>query len=600
MKIDRRRALSLLALAGAVPARMAYAAPQEPGTGAYDFVHGVASGDPLADRVVLWTRVSPRTKTNARFPVDWEIAASADFANVVAHGQAITGPERDFTVKADATGLKPNQDYFYRFRAGDAVSPIGRTRTLPQGKLDKAVLAFVSCALYPGGFFNAYDHIAKLERVDAVVELGDYYYEYGAAPDDYGMNVGSKLNRIPEPTHDAVTLDDYRMRHAQYKRDADLQAAHARAPWICVWDDHETANDSWTGGAENHKSATEGPWLTREAAALQAYYEWMPIREPLPGHSFLAINRTFEFGDLASLIMVESRLVARSEQISYDKPGDVPMMVYETSADGTRKPVTDAKVIGEVFAAAKAGKAAPAPYMLGPDVAALNRLLNNPERQMMGTRQEEWLGLELAKSVKKGVSWQVLGNQVVMARTKGPNIAKELGPDGVAKLLASAPDALRPRYQAFIDLMSFDVPFDLDSWDGYPAARERVYDAMKDAKANVVVLSGDSHAFWVNELKDAKGARVAAEFGTSSVTSPSLGDYAPGLDAGKMIAERSPEVLLNDQNNKGYTLITITRDKLVSEQVGVDILAKPYTAKTLDRFEVTPKKGGGIAAITKV
>lgn len=600
MKIDRRSAMSLFALAGVVPSRMAYAAPEESGSGIYEFLHGVASGDPLRDRVVLWTRLTPRKKTSARIPVRWEIARHADFAKIVAHGQAITGQERDFTVKVDAAGLKPNQEYFYRFRAGDVVSPIGRTRTLPQGKLDKAVLAFVSCALYPGGYFNAYDHIAKLERVDAVVELGDYYYEYGAAPDDYGMNVGAKLKRIPEPPHEAITLSDYRTRHAQYKRDADLQAAHARAPWICVWDDHETANDSWTGGAENHQPATEGPWLTREAAALQAYYEWMPIREPQAGHSYLAINRTFEFGDLASLIMVESRLIARSEQLSYDRPGDVPMIVYQTAADGTRSPVNDTKVIGEVFAAAKAGKAVPAPYIIGPDVAALKKLLENPERQMMGVRQEEWLGLELAKSVKKGMGWQIMGNQVVMARTKGPDIARALGPDGVAKLLATAPEALRGRYQAFINLMSFDVPFDLDGWDGYPAARERVYKAIKDAAANVVVVSGDSHAFWVNELKDAFGARVAAEFGTSSITSPSLGDYAPGLDTGKMIAARSPEVLLNDQSHKGYTLLTITRDKVVSELVGVESLVKPYTAQTLDRFEVTPAKGGGIAAISKV
>ena len=335
MKIDRRKALSLLAFTTAAPLPAASAKQTTPYSGAVSFEHGVASGDPLPDRVILWTRITPKSSAAGNVAVNWEIATDAAFRRIAAHGVFTTHANRDFTVKADALGLRPATDYFYRFRVGKAVSPVGRTRTLPGGHIDDLVLAFVTCALYPGGYFNAYDHIAKLPRVDAIVELGDYYYEYGAGEHDYGMEIGRKLNRVPDPPHDIVTLADYRKRHALYKSDPDLQAAHARAPWICVWDDHETANDSWVGGAENHDPKTEGPWITREQVALRAYYEWIPIREPEPGRAFEAINRSFQFGDLATLIMVESRLVARSRQLEYDRPGDIPLAVYDSADPAT-------------------------------------------------------------------------------------------------------------------------------------------------------------------------------------------------------------------------------------------------------------------------
>jgi phosphodiesterase/alkaline phosphatase D-like protein len=158
--------------------------------------------------------------------------------------------------------------------------------------------------LYGGGLFNVYDAIAKQPTLDAVLHLGDYIYEYGA--DGYGADIARKIGRIVEPSHEILTLTDYRQRHAQVKRDANMQAAHARAAFICVWDDHEVANDDWIGGAENHDPAKEGDWKARKAAAMQAYFEWMPIRDPLPGRPWEAINRSFEFGDLATLAMVET------------------------------------------------------------------------------------------------------------------------------------------------------------------------------------------------------------------------------------------------------------------------------------------------------
>ncbi len=599
MKIDRRNALSLLALTGAAP--FAITETKAAYTGHVTFDHGVASGDPLQDRVVLWTRVTPAAANSLDIPVEWEAAHDPAFHNIASHGRTTASADRDFTVKVDVEGLKPAQTYFYRFRADKTVSPVGHTRTLPAGPVKDIVLAFVTCALYPGGFFNAYDDIAKLERVDAVVELGDYYYEYGAKPEDYGMSIGEKIGRVPDPPHDTVTLADYRARHAIYKRDADLQAAHARAPWICVWDDHETANDSWAGGAENHNPKTEGPWIDRERAALRAYYEWMPIREPAPGRAFESINRSFQFGDLASLIMVESRLVARSHQLEYDKPGDLPLTVYDSKDPDTRKPVTDPAVAMKVWAAVKAGNPPPAPYTLGPDIPKLNAILNDPERLMLGPRQEEWLKLEIEKSVALKQTWQILGNQVVMARTVAPSLYRALGKEKVQAILANLPDSpYRARVAAGIELFSYDIPFDPDGWDGYPAARERVYDAIKASNGNVVVLSGDSHAAWVNDLHDASGQRVAAEFGVTSVTSPSVGDFMPNLDLGKIFMAQNKEVVFCDQNRKGYTLITITPETVTGELIAVDHLSKPYKRGTLVTYRVTPADGPGVGEIIKI
>jgi alkaline phosphatase D len=601
MRIDRRRVLSLLAAGSAAPLP-ASAKARATYTGSVAFKHGVASGDPHTDSVLLWTRVTPAETAHGSIPVTWELAADDKFRRIVSRGVFVTHADRDFTVKAVAEGLAPGTEYFFRFRAGRAASPPGRTKTLPQGTVNDIVLAFVTCALYPGGYFNAYEHIAKRERVDGIVELGDYYYEYGAGANDYGMEIGRKLNRIPDPPHDIVTLADYRARHSQYKSDPDLQAAHARAAWICVWDDHETANDSWVGGAENHDPKTEGPWITREQAALRAYYEWMPIREPDPGRAFQSINRSFQFGDLATLIMVETRLVARSRQLEYDRPGDIPLAVYDSADPATRKQVTDPATMQTVMSAVRAGNPPPAPYVVGPDVPALRAIIDDPERQMLGTRQEEWIGFELAKSVAAGKPWQIFGNQVVMARVQAPDIQRALGgPEKVASTAAKLPSEVGSRLTTVATYFSFDIPMDLDGWDGYPAARERMYDAIKASNANAVIVSGDSHAFWVNQLYDKTGTtKVAAEFGVTSITSPSIGEALPMLDVAGLIRAHNREVLLNDQHAHGYTLLTVTRDAVIGEHVAVEKLAKPYIASTLARYRVSAAKGAGIGEITKL
>jgi len=596
-RLDRRRLLSLVAVGASAPAvsragEAAYAGPAR-------FDHGVASGDPLQDRIVLWTRVTPEAGA-AGVPVTWELAEDADFRHVVKRGTVQAGPQRDHTVKVDVTGLRPGREYRYRFRCGATVSPVGRARTLPRGRTGKATLAVVSCSLYPNGYFNAYDHIARAEPVDAVVHLGDYLYEYGAEPDAYGMVQGQALGRIPEPPHEMVTLADYRTRHALYKRDPDLQAAHAAAPWICVWDDHEVANDTWVMGAENHQPATEGPFDARKAAAMQAYYEWMPIREPQPGRPFEAINRAFQFGDLASLIMVETRLVARSQQLSYTG-GDIPMAVYDATDPASRKRVSDPATVAQAMAAAKAGGQPPAPYKLGPDLEALKAKLWDPSRRMLGDAQEAWVARELADSVAAGRTWQVLGNQVVMGRVQGPNPWRLFPAQAVEAMIAGAAPAERAMVARLADFFAYDIPSNLDAWDGYPAARERLYDAIKKSQGNVVVLAGDSHAFWVNELHDAQGAvRVAAEFGTTSVTSPSNGDSVPAIDLGKLYADQNPEVLLNDQRSKGYIRLTLTPEAAVGELIAVEIDRKPYAARTVATYRVRPAPGPGVEALERV
>ncbi len=548
MTMNRRGLLGLFgagATVGATPA-MAEAA-------SLAFVHGVASGDPGADRVILWTRVTPEAGFNGPISVAWRVL-EGESDHVVASGRFETGSERDYTVKIDAAGLRPGRDYRYDFAVGETRSPMGRTRTLAAEGLTPVNLAVVSCQLYPGGLFNAYEAIAALSSLDAVVHLGDYIYEYGAEPDAYGMATGAALNRLPEPRHEIVTLADYRTRHAQYKTDVDLQAAHARAPFICVWDDHETANDAWLHGAENHQAETEGDFAQRKAAALKAYYEWMPIREAAPGALKEAIHRSFHFGDLASLMMVETRLTGRTEPLDYSKD-----LTAKDGPDG--EPVLD--------------------------LDAFRARLNDPSRDLMGDEQRAWLTRELSASKAAGRPWQVLGNQVVTARVAGPDVSRTMTPEQIEGLMAQVPEAFREQFEQALFLFKMGLPFNLDAWDGYPAGRERLYAAFAEAGVQPIVLAGDSHAFWVNELKDANGARRAVEFGTSAVSSPSIGDAIGGFPLGQALMQANDEVVFCDQSAKGFIHLVLTADKAEATLMQVStIFAKPFEIKKLKRFSV--------------
>lgn len=542
-RIDRRGALGLFGAAAAIPGS-AVAAPRAAQTAA--FRHGVASGDPTMRGAVLWTRVT--TTGNADVAVRWSVAESED-GRPIESGQARARAARDWTIKVEPKRLQPGREYWYWFEAAGIRSPVGRFRTLPEGKLDSLVLALTSCQLYGNGFFNAYAAIAQEPALDAVLFLGDYIYEY--EPFDYGGENARKLNRVVEPDHEIVSLTDYRARHASYKLDPDLQAAHARAAWIAVWDDHEVANDGWLSGAENHTPASEGDWAKRKAAAMQAYFEWMPIRDPQPGKPAEAIQRAFRFGDLATVVMLESRLLARSEQ-----------------ADQVFKPV-DAASIGKVLAER-----------------------NRPERELIGEAQRKWIEGELKRSVAAGQPWQVIGSQVVVARVPGPQLDKIFGAERVAAMLAALPQDLAETVRRSDAGFKAGLPYNLDAWDGYPAARERLYRSFSAAGSHPLVVSGDSHAFWANNLSNDAGELVASEFGTSGITSPSVGDSLPGIPLGRLLEQAAPEVAFCDQSAKGYIRLTLTPAKAAADYVAVPIDTRPAPPRTLARFEREAQASG--------
>jgi alkaline phosphatase D len=309
--------------------------------------------------VILWTRVSTKTPASL-VTVKWEVARDTAFRRVVSRGETETGAARDFTLKLDVPGLAPATTYYYRFEALGERSPIGRTKTTAASGLARMRVAVASCSNLPFGFFNVYARIAARADLDAVLHLGDYIYEY--ANNHYGNRTegdGTAFGRIPRPNKELITLADYRDRYAQYREDADCAEVHRQHPFIVVWDDHEFANNTWSGGAENHNSE-DGDWPTRKAIAARAYSEWMPIRD-VPGDRQLRIYRTFRFGDLADLIMLDTRITGRDEQVG------------------------------------------------GRDVAGQD----DPHRSMMGAAQEQWLFNELRESKRAGTRWQVFGQQVM-------------------------------------------------------------------------------------------------------------------------------------------------------------------------------------------
>ncbi|MER8033854.1 alkaline phosphatase D family protein [Streptomyces hydrogenans] len=291
----------------AAPALLGAAAPALADAPAPAFLHGVASGDPLPDGVLLWTRVTPSPEAvpgsglGADVRVDWEVSEDRGFARVVASGAATAGAAADHTVKADVRGLRPATAYFFRFTAGGTVSPTGRTRTAPAADSAAPGVRFgvVSCANYEAGHFSAYRHLAARADLDAILHLGDYIYEYASGV----YPKAEDTVRTHEPRHEIVSLADYRTRHGRYKTDPDLQALHAAHPVVAIWDDHEFANDAWTGGAENHTPGAEGEWAARVAAAKRAYFEWMPVRTSTEGTVF----RRLRFGRLADLHLLDLR-----------------------------------------------------------------------------------------------------------------------------------------------------------------------------------------------------------------------------------------------------------------------------------------------------
>ena len=518
-------------------------------SGRVSFEHGVASGDPLDDRVILWTRVTPQ-ESQRRVRVRVEVASDEEFTNIVHSSVKSATAESDYTVKIDVEGLSAGTVYYYRFRSGEAESVVGRTKTLPRGDVDSVRLAVFSCANYPtshGGYFNVYGHAAVATDVDAVVHLGDYIYEYGKVPGSENDNPQGSGRDLPEYSDkEILALDDYRKRYALYRTDFQLQALHAAHPFITVWDDHEVANDAYMDGAQNHNEG-EGSFDARKEAALRAYYEWMPVR-PVKENDSGRVYRNFSFGNLVELFMLDTRLAGREKQLSYKDYFDP-----DTGFDARR----------------------------------FREDIGSPDRTLLGRDQLAWLQGKLAGST---AAWQVLGQQVLMGRM---NIPAEIIPDlgkrtpqvaglideltGIKeRVLRDDPSVTRDER----DRVNAVLPYNLDAWDGYPAEREAVLGAAYGGDKNLVVLAGDTHNGWANDLKDAKGNQVGVEFATASVSSGGLETYLKLEPEQAEEFARDLQVLIDDlvysnTKDRGYMIVSFTPKRAKSRWIYVDTVKRP-------------------------
>jgi len=516
MSTTRRDFLGTAALAGAAALitpgfseRLSPALLAQARRGRRVFLHGVASGDPLHHGVILWTRATP-PPGRREIPVSYEIATDARFARIVGRGMQMTSAARDFTVKVDARGLEPGATYYYRFSALGEASPAGRTRTLPRATA-RVRLAVASCSNLPFGYFNAYRRIADRADLDAVLHLGDYIYEYRNAR--YGD--GTAFGRIPMPDKEITTLEDYRTRHAQYKSDPDLQDAHRAHPWITVWDDHEFTNNAWRDGAQNHNpDEGEGPWPARRDAAIQAYVEWMPIRDDRMSRQ-TRIYRSFAFGKMADLVMLDTRLVGRDQEAQKREQVDV---------------------------------------------------IEDPKRSLLGAAQEQWMFGELLESKKAGVTWQLLGQQIMFA---------PMAPGGSPAV-------------------------NTDAWDGYRPARDRVVDFL-DAQQirNGVILTGDIHSSWAYDIArdpwrayDAKTGRgtLAVEFATPAISSPGWGTADPekAVQRSRDYVAARPHLHWVEGVHRGYVVLDLQAKQLqadwffvptVTDKVGTETFAKGFVSE---------------------
>jgi alkaline phosphatase D len=482
------------------------------------FTHSVASGEPGPGEMLLWTRYVPASGDHVQLTL--ELSESADFGRIAAGAEAVTGPWRDWTAKVTVTGLRPGRVYHYRFVAPDGTrSPVGRTKTLPDDRAASFKAAIFSCSNIGFGFFNAYAHAAARDDLDLALHLGDYFYEY--ANGTYPGMEQLIADRLPLPKGEIIHLADYRLRYASYRADPDLQALHARLPVIASWDDHESANNSWEGGAQNHDPKAEGAWSDRKAAAVQAWREWMPVSdEPW---------KAYDIGTLATLFRTDTRLAARSRS---PEIGDMlrsadPMRALTQYRDGS---------------------------------------WNDPARTMLGTQQEAWLDRGLARSVKQGARWQIVGFGTIMGTMRVP-------PETEGWIAKARPGAA-PYIQAAVTAGKAGLPSELDNWGGYPAARARFLHSAQTADANLVVLCGDSHNAWAFDLAQdgGKGEPAGVEFAGHAVTSSGF-ETALTVDpatVARALVAASPELKWCDTSRRGYMAMTVTPDRVSNDWLFTD------------------------------
>jgi len=474
----------------------------------HPFSLGVASGDPTATGVMLWTRLAPRPfepdggMNGERVAVDWEVAEDDAFTRVVQRGRATAAPELGFSVHVDVRGLRPDRWYVYRFRAGEATSPVGRTRTAPDASAETPLrFAVASCQHWEQGLFTAYDHMAR-EELDLVTHLGDYIYETAGVGDRVRRHQGLEVR----------TLDDYRRRYAQYKNDPSLQAAHARCPWVVTWDDHEVDNN-YAGSVGENGFESEEQMLARRAAAYQAWWEHQPVRvSRARSWADLAITRTVDWGRLARFWVLDTR--------QYRTP--------QPCGGGTRVVPCDGH--------------------------------GDPAQTMLGARQERWLEEGLRTS---DAAWQVLAQQVMVA--------------------------------PFDSRAGEEVQLSMDQWSGYPAARERLLSMLAQrARHRTVVLTGDIHSSWVNELRSTylrpDAPAIGAEFVGTSITSGGDGadQYRPYLAA----AADNPHIRWQS-SRRGYVTCAVDAERWRAEYRILPYVSKPDAPiHTASRWQVTRGRAG--------
>ncbi len=452
------------------------------------FLHGVASGDALSDKIIIWTRVTPVTP--GAITVHWRMAKDTGMTQVVRSGVFITGDSIDYTVKVDVKGLTPNTYYYYQFETGGSYSVRGRTHTMPATGLETQRFAIVSCQNWEDGYFNAYNRIAARNDISAIIFLGDYIYEYKTG--DFSSNIPGRKNN---PLNECTTLKDYRTRYAQYHTDTNLARCHQQYPWMIVWDDHEFANDAYKNGAENHQPGSEGDWDLRKANAMKAWKEWLPVMVPnnteQPDQT--RIYRKISVGGLINFYLLDTRIIARTKQLSVLEPG---------FDDTTR-------------------------YLLGK--VQMNCLLD-----------------DMQTSTAK---WNIVCQQVMVA-----------------------------------PLTVFGVPVNTDSWDGYPAERDRLMKGLKDRDIkNAVILTGDFHTSWGSDLPTdnynviTHTGSAAVEFVTTSVTSQNFSLPVPDY----LIKALNLHVQYVDITHHGYLLLDVKTDRTTGEWYYVPTVTEPSQGESL-------------------
>lgn len=514
------------------------------------FNEGVGSFDPSQDKIIFWTRYTPAMQEQSAPMILLDVAKDRDFNNVFVSQSVQVDTNSDNTVFVDVSGLTSNTKYYYRFRNENTkvVSVTGETKTLPAaGETTEVRMAVISCANYEAGLFNVYGAVAESDA-DFVVHLGDYIYEYETGK--YGTN--ASLNRKHQPTSEIISVDDYRQRYRQYRSDEQLQKAHQLKPFICVWDDHEVANDAYTDGAENHQT-TEGDFNTRKMSAIQVWHEYLPCRVT----DNAKIYRNFEIGDFVNLIMLDTRIIGRNKQLNYNDF------------------LTPAGLNTSEFVAA----------------------WQNPQRTMLGHEQKTWLISKINGSSSK---WQVLGNQVLMGKMLIPAEQLLL----TSQIASGSTDpALFAQYSKLLtDLVAIKarllqgdptltaaekarvqtvLPYNLDAWDGYPAEREIIYGAASGKK--LISVAGDTHNAWYSVLLNNKGNKAGVEFATASVTSPgfeAIFGNNPQVLAG---FEQANTLLIDeleylDASRRGYVMAIFTAAEAKAEWRYVNTITSSGTA----------------------